>query len=332
MKIEAKIGSWIVLLLFSLSISISAYYSLRRFSLPKNTDSITTYYVGKFGKKGLQSLRQEWRSRVFSNYLASLFFPGELKLGEFKISPARFSAAVGVWVGIWLFLTNLVYICFDRKKAILHMLITYAAVITAYYGIGGMQGHRPWDMPILCFSTLIVFLALSNNSKWLIGLIPLSMGFKETAVVLAPLILLDGRYKIFKKIILTCVTVGIALLVKYLLDQFVDNTTSVFTATVTDEVLQGQPRFYYNLKAVASFYFTLFFTINVGSLLFFILLPLQRNILVLKGIAAVFIISLFLYGMVYEIRIWFELLPISLAGLHIWQSPELKKELGIINS
>jgi hypothetical protein len=59
--------------------------------------------------------------------------------------------------------------------------------------------------------------------------------------------------------------------------------------------------------------------INAGLLVALLLLPIKkRPIGMLKVITGVFILGIFLFGVINEYRIWFELIPISLYALDIY--------------
>ena len=56
--------------------------------------------------------------------------------------------------------------------------------------------------------------------------------------------------------------------------------------------------------------------INAGTLLAFLLLPhATRTLVAFKAIALAFIAGNFLFGIITEYRIWFELIPLALYGL-----------------
>jgi len=85
---------------------------------------------------------------------------------------------------------------------------------------------------------------------------------------------------------------------------------------LTMEIGRTDPYFWSNMGRLA---FLLPFLVNGGTLLAFFLLPsYDKTVRALKGLAAVFVIGNFSFGIITEYRIWFEMIPFALYSLDLW--------------
>jgi len=199
-----------------------------------------------------KTIRQEWRPRLFSNYLASHFVvllendqkSGEPDstvmrvnwpdVGEYAVDTKRFRAGLGMWVATWLFLTNIVFILAMKERSVVYVLGTYAAVSMGYtLGLGDTEIY-PWDTTSLfCYA---VGIALIHKGKyaWLAFCLPIFVGFKETTLVLSVALLFWPEAPLRRRLTYFVGAVAAAVLVKAGIDWYTDNF--IFFTMTTAEV------------------------------------------------------------------------------------------------
>ena len=227
---------------------------------------------------------------------------------RYVVDPRAFSIAL--WTSLWFVLIALVYIFFLKRRAVMYILGTYAAITFGYMPKVDTTRIYPWDMPALFIFVIFLFLFLNNEYKWILVLLPLAMGFKETAGVLCVAFLLaDGlsrkdKWKMFLAALVLCI------LVKLGIDVFTRSSSPLFTM---ETGLGGAPSTIYLIQNLNSFDALQPFLINAGTLLSFIILSTpDKKIISLKVMAVLFALGNFLFGAVIEYRIWFELIPFAL--------------------
>ena len=156
-------------------------------------------------------------------------------------------------------------------------------------------------------------------------LLPIGVGFKETSIILCIGFLLKDiadiswnplKISFWKNIkreswTLFFLSLSLCLGVKIAIDLFVRASTPFMTMEYYTNEVQI-PIFIANLKQL-SFYTLL---INAGTFLAFLILPAREEaVKVFKLLALVFIVGNFLFGIVAEYRIWFEMIPFALYSL-----------------
>jgi hypothetical protein len=327
-----KLLPWIIGLFFSFSLCVTMFNVVQETRFPANGDSVMTYYAHSLGWDKYSQLRQEWKSRFFSMYLSGQLFKPTQEGSQPRISAtkkfrAKYFRAIGWWFAGWLFLINLIYLACDKKKALLFMLFTFVTIVSA--NTIDQQGHRPWDMPILFFCTLSVFLALKNKEHFLLLILPLAMGFKETAIVFSLLLLANKKHSVKKNLAILAGTVLVCFLVKGLLDTYTANEAIIMTMTTADSNVNSFQRLALNFTVLFTPFLFQLITLNAGTALLFACTPFNRQNAALKLIMVILSVSLFLWGMINELRIWYELLPVSLAGIYLWDNPQVKEEIGL---
>lgn len=304
-------------LFISLALCISLGYQGKQIALKYRHNKYTflSYEQGVSG----YSLPKEWRTRLFSNYLASLFVPSYLQDGEVVVDDEPFRVAVGRWAAFWLLLTNLTFIIGFGKKSLWFLFGTYAAVSFGY--MPGITARiYPWDMPILWFFSLFVLIIYIRQYYWLLLLIPIATGFKETALVVSLSFLFWEKASLRKRLALFSSVLLASFIVKASIDAITNNPAVLYTMTTQtpDEDLL----IIFNLQDLLKLRLNHPIFINAGLLLSFLLIPIRnREMLLLKAITVCFVIGIFVWGIVYEYRIWFELIPVSLYGLYLYFFP-----------
>ncbi len=272
-----------------------------------------TFLALEHGLEGYQEIPKVWRTRYFSNWIASKTIDYDVVDGEEKILPATVREAQQNWGFGWFLATGLILVWALRERSILFLLGTYAGLSYGYMP-SITQRFYPWDMPILFFATLFSLAILKRRFHWLF-LIPLAVGFKETALMFVPAFLLWDEVSWPKRILamagvgLSSMALGIALT---FYTQLKGNL--LLSASNLESQLFGS-----NLPQLLVFDERHFALFNAGLLLAYLLVPNRtRTQLVLKGICALFILGAFWRGLIGEVRIWFELIPVALVGLTLF--------------
>ena len=305
----------LVPLLLALGVIVPLFYQIVVLS-PQQPDNFDTFYSFSSGLDQYSELKTAWKTRLFSNALAwqvdraSAYIMGRVDV-RYINRPEPF--AVGLWTAGWFLAIALVYILFLRRKAALYIFGTYAAVTFGYMPKLPATRVYPWDMPALFVFVLFLFLFLRNRFKWLLILLPLAMGFKETTAVLCIVFLLapelskQDKWRMFLAALVLCV------LVKLGIDLFTKSASPLFTM---ETGVGGAVSASYLLQNLKAFESLPTFLINAGTLLCFFVVPAaNRKIFPLRIIAVLFAVGILLFGTVLEFRIWFELIPFALCAI-----------------
>ncbi len=265
---------------------------------------------------GSYDLRQEWKPRLFSNTLATattLCFVS----GRAELTRQSLQAAVGAYAAAWFAAIGLLLVAWRREQALLFLFGTYAAVSFGYMpGLGDPRVY-PWDLPALFFFWAAIVSIDRGHWRYLVALVVVGTGFKETVAVLCVAFLLAptsirSRALRFGTAIALCVTLKAAI------DVVTANPSPLWTMTTGHESVPGT-RLARNLARFREIGPANPFLVNAGTLLAFFFLDsrAQRSVM-LKSIAVVFTLGVLTFGLVQEHRIWFEMIPVALYALASW--------------
>lgn len=260
------------------------------------------------------ALVQAWKSRVLSllgaRWLAAAVpLPPELPTS--LETPSLATLGIALWVALWFLAISAILIAARRERALFPILGSYAGVVFGY-SVGLDLRIYPWDMPALAVFTAFVALIQSGRPPaWILLAIWAGMPFKETAAVLClfPLALeMSWRQRAAwaGAALLGCVAIKVGI------DLATQNGAVGLTMAVESFYDEG-PLWWWNLRQLSLGYPLL---VNGGTLLAFLLLPgASRTLVAFKAIALAFVAGNFLFGIVTEARIWFEMIPLALYGL-----------------
>jgi hypothetical protein len=289
-------------------------------------DNIKTFYAFKksfgFYKEVMQ---RPWKARLFSCIFASLFMPKDQILSYEFVSDSEndyhikievkdtdlFYRRVGIWTVFWLFPIFLLFIILRKEHSIFYLYGIFTAMFLTF--LPNMYGRvYPWDMPALFFYCLFIFVTVKKEYKWLVLILPVATGFKETAVIL-PLIFLVWEEAGFKKrLIYFSVTLLLCIAVKSALGIITQNQSVFFTMQTN---VKSNLQIVENIMSVFKGDIILYLLINAGTLFAFFILPTKdKYIICLKIIALIFCFSNLIYGNFHEYRIFLELIPFALYG------------------
>lgn len=293
------------------SLALALYYQALLVA-PLHWHSAQAFY--DLENVGSETLVQAWKSRVFSLAGARWLAAGARWLPELPSSlraPTLETLGIAQWLALWFLAVSAIHLAGRRESALFQILGTYAGVAFGY-SVGLDLRIYPWDMPALAVFTGFVALVQRRASPpWILLAIWAGMPFKETAAALClfPLALeLPWRRR--------AAWAGAALLgcavIKVALDLATQNGAVGLTMAV-DSFYDEGPLWWWNLRQLSLGYPLL---VNGGTLLAFLLLPnASRTLVAFKAIALAFVAGNFLFGIVTESRIWFEMIPLALYGL-----------------
>jgi hypothetical protein len=302
-------------LLLATGTAIPLFYQIAVLSA-QQPDNIKTFFSFSSGFRSYQQLYTAWKTRLFSNMLAwqvdrlSIWIMEKINI-RYINKPEPF--ALALWTIIWFILISSVYILFLRQRSVLYIFGTYAAITFGYMPKLTETRIYPWDMPALFIYTIFLFLFLTDKYKWMLVILPLAMGFKETAGVLCVAFLLNDKLSKKEKWLMFFTTLILCALVKLGIDIYTQSSSPIFTMATGWDGKLSDFFLFQNLAALK--YFPIFF-INAGTLLsFFIISTPEKKIVSLKIIAILFALGNFLFGIILEYRIWFELIPFALYAI-----------------
>lgn len=264
-------------------------------------------------KVGVMDFRSTWTPRIFSLKVGYAFTRGAEAEG--KLDMPRFARKAGLYVAVWLGLIFLLYLMTLRERALLPILGTYCAVAFGYMP-GIVDRVMPWDMPALFFYTLFICLLIRGNLKPLLFIMPIAVAFKETAALLALAFLFTGeprarRLRQFALALALAVAARLAAArATHTLGGGIPGNLALLWANLRYCVTGAfpHPEWYIPLQRIDHP-----LLINAGLFTAFLLAPPRdRNAPCLWSIFIIFTGMMLLSGVIFEYRIWFELIPISL--------------------
>lgn len=279
-------------------------------------DNIKTFYALKYSFEFYKNVMQRpWKPRLFSCALAALFMPDDQIKNWVLISPddlrieikdyELFYIRVGVWTVFWIFLTFIIFI-FLRKNFSLFYMFGIFACLGIYFVPTEYARVYPWDMPMLFFYSLVVFLTAKDLYKWLVIILPIATGFKETAMVLPFIFFVWNKVPFKTRFIYASVTFLLCAIVKIYLSLITQNSSLFFTMDIEPNIHKS-----FFLIFSENFYNVLF--INAGTLFPFLILPTKDSYInFLKLISIIFLGCMFVFGHYHEYRIFIELAPFAL--------------------
>lgn len=275
---------------------------------------------------GFIDLGKAWRPRLLSNIAGawatrSAFTADTVNKGFQQITRMelqKFRRLVGLYVAFWLGLTFLLYLITLGGNALIPILGTFAAVAFGYMpGIGDRV--YPWDMPPLFFCTLFVCMLLRDKLVLFLCVLPVAVLFKETAAVLvAAYLFVSGSRR--RRMALFGTAAALCVVPKVTVDVLTHSTgrftfDASFLATNMRFLFLGSfpyPEWY---PGMTGYHHPLL--LNAGLLVAFMVYPFRgAHVWMLRAIVLCFIAGTLLYGIMFEYRIWFDIVPLLLYPLY----------------
>ncbi len=278
---------------------------------PLNVDNAVTFISSNASLEDYLQLRQEWRPRILSNGMAHLFnrWTAHFPQGDYS----HLQWTIGLYSLTWLLLLAAL-LWLGIKESALPFLWGVMAALTFGYLPGLVSRVYPWDMPALFFFTLFVVLYHRKAYSWLPAVILTGALFKETTIVLIPALyfLPMPMEKRRRWVLLTGL---LFVLLKVSVDWAVGIPLPFLSPSSHGP--DGMLRLVRNLRYLwEAPWYTSALWINGGTLLALFLLPgRSRSLRMMQCIAACLAGNLFLFGTIWEFRIWFEAAPPAIYSL-----------------
>ena len=110
-------------------------------------DNTNTFFSFSQGLDKYKELRQEWRPRILSNYLAGRLV--NLVEARYRIDnkAVAMKYITSYWAAAWLLLIYLLFIIFFKHRSLLYIFGIFAGISFAYIPSIGVTRIYPWDMP-----------------------------------------------------------------------------------------------------------------------------------------------------------------------------------------
>jgi hypothetical protein len=279
---------------------------------PLHRDNTKTFITSNATLENFLELRREWRPRVLS--IAGAHVCGVLVDTSTDSPETQLQTTVGIYSAAWLFLINLSILVAFRRQALMFIWGIFT-VVAFGYAPGLVTRVYPWDMPALFFFTLFVICYHKGFHRLLPAVILVGALFKETTAVLciAPLFLpVPWR----RRLKLAFIAGALFVLVKVAVDLMVGNPVPFFSPSIRPPGARNL-RLEGNVAELLSTPLSMHpIWINAGTLVALLALPgKDRTLLMLKGVAASFVLSIFVFAEIREFRLWFEMAPLAVYAL-----------------
>ena len=310
--------SYVIPLIVSISTCVIVTHQARQIALLEQ-DNVDVFYSFAEGLEQYKPIRQEWKTRILSNFLAGRLVNHVERVYHPSDRDDAMRYIPSLWSFAWLFLTNLVFVALDREKALVYIFGVFAGLSFAYTpGIGETRIY-PWDLTSLfCFSCFVGLIKL-HRVQWLVVFIPIATLFKETALILLVAFLFWDQVPLRRRLVAILATLLATFCLKGSVDLITANPSPIVTMTLRDG--PGVYRFSDNIRQLlyGRVWTNHPFFINSGLLASLLILPMgDRRIHMLKAIGILFILGNFFFGNIIEYRIWFEVIPLSLYAIDVY--------------
>ncbi len=310
-----SIAGYLIPIIISMAISVMLIKQVRIIA-HSHEDNTRAFYSFAVNLEDYSQTRKEFRTRILSNFLA-----GRLKeLIKLYVEPDDPQHVMlylpSAWTAIWYMFSSIILIFTFREKSIFYIFGLYAGISFAYLPGMGITRIYPWDLPALFGFVVLVTLIEKQKLAWLIGFVPIAILLKETIILLVIPFLFWDRKTVKQRLIYLFSTVLLAAICKGLLDVLTKNPSPIVTMTMTSS--PSEFRLLENVESLLRLKSNHPIFINAGLLTSLLLLPYRtKQVISLKLIAITFTIGIFLFGLVIEYRIWFEMIPVALYGIDL---------------
>jgi hypothetical protein len=302
-------------LVISLSLSIVFAAQARRIA-SADSDNAKAFRSFVAGLEEYKQLRQEWRTRVLSNYLAGKLLRLVGVVARVPAEDAPIGRTASIWAAGWLMFVFSLYVAYFRQRSLLYILGTFCALSFAFTpGIGSTRVY-PWDLPALFWYAVAVILLKSKRMLLLASLVPIGVLFKETALLIPVVFLFWEDVPWRRRLVLCTLSLSAGLAAKGIADLVTGSPIPLLTMTLSDPL--KEPRLLRNLQLLFELRIDHPVFANSGLIAVLLLLPCSdRRILGWKVLAVLFIVGNMLFGVINEYRIWLELVPPSLHAIDL---------------
>jgi hypothetical protein len=265
---------------------------------------------------GLMDVRSNWMGRVLSIRFAHAF--ARASYSERMVDIETFCQGVGFYVAFWMGATFLACLMALEESALLAILGIFAGVSFGYTN-GISDRIYPWDMPALFFFALFVCLLARGRQDWFLPILPVAVLFKETALLL-PFAYLLGPRPLKRRLATFAIAAILAAAARLVATRWAGTTEGVL---LNWKIPLANLRYFFTgeFPEPGWYQYPLRWQIhpilaNAGLCVAFLLVKSDDpNMPALRCVFWLFTLMTFLFGIILEFRIWFELIPICLYPL-----------------
>jgi hypothetical protein len=303
----------VVPIVLAVACCVAVFHQVRPL-VPRSPHNVYTFAAGSDCPRipGYELLAP-WRSRLLAFRAAGALHGLVSRYAGDPCDVPVLEITVALWTAAWLLATQLLFITCFRERSLLYVLGTFASVSFGYQP-GLVSRIYPWDMPALFFFSVFVVLLRAGRIRWMILLLPFAVGFKETVVVL-PLAHLFNGSTVRRRVLWTATAAATCVCAKLAYDLASSAGAVLLTASGRFETggLAGVPVVLVNLRLLLSWRGLPAWLANAGTLVPFLALPVrQQDLVMLKLLGLAFTAAMLCFGVVTELRIWFEMIPLAL--------------------
>ncbi len=303
-----------IIIALAISVIVSKEVPLTLQSHPGDVAIFSSFSQGLDEYK---EIRQEWRPRILSNYLAGRLFHFVEVQYNIQDQASVMNYVFAYWTFAWLLPTFFIFIFLFKAKSLLYLFGILAGISFAYVPFIGITRIYPWDMPSLFIFACFIAILKAKRESWLVFFIPIAILFKETALLMIAAYFFWEEVPLRRRLIYVGITLLTSLVIKAGIDIITANPSFIFTMTYSTK--SGSSRIIENIRQLLVLRLDSPIFIDAGLLVALLLLPIgKRPLLMLKLIAIAFILGNFVFGQIFEYRIWFEMIPISLYALDVY--------------
>ena len=186
---ESVLIDYVVPVIIVAAIAIILFVKATTMAFPKN-DTRETFYSLANGFEDYYKFKTAWRPRLFSTGLAAWTVSISTRLIEDNLifsAETPLELAVGLWTAFWFIIIALSLVWFFKRRSLFYIFGIFAGISFGYMDIARMKlalRLYPWDMPALFFFTIFVLFFIQKRYLWLLVIIPLGVGFKESIMIL----------------------------------------------------------------------------------------------------------------------------------------------------
>lgn len=312
-------------LAFAVSMCVAYYFLVLPYAIgiPNNSTNFWVFSSCSLSNYHFEQIGDVWRGRLlgvlFSGYLFDFLPNGN------SLNTAAYNIVFGMFQGVWLFLLFLVVILTLRHSLLINLGI-FAGLMYNFSPISGQYVY-PWDIPATLFFTLGILFYARRQFWQMILAICIGSFFKETVLVCALLLFFIGDWKWWKRLL---IFIGIGMvysiekkiLVGHLHLQVAAlsmNNAKGFTELFECKMLIA------NIKHIFTPTINHVFFANAGTIVLILALGWRRRFLPYMLVLAAFLAGQFMYGGFQEVRIFMQILPLSMIILaERWQDYTLQ--------
>ena len=308
-------------LTFAVSMSVAYYFLVQPYAVgvPNNSTNFWVFSSCSLTNYHFEQMGDAWRGRLFGLLFSGYLFDF-LPNGN-SLNTAAYNNIFGLFQGVWLFLLFLVVILALRHSLLINLGI-FAGLIYNFSPISGLYVY-PWDIPATLFFTLgILFYARRQYWQMMLAMCVGSF-YKETVLVCALLLFFIDDWKWWKRLLIfigsgMIYAIGKKFLVAHLHLQVA--ALSMNNAKGLTDLFNCW-RLVINLKYIFTPTINHVVFASVGTIVLILALGWQRRFLPYMLVLAAFLAGQFMYGWIGEVRIFMQILPLSMIILaERWQN------------